>query len=308
MSEPAQAVFKTEGSSQEIQVHFNPASLQLTVANKLGPAKSKDKKGGRQVVSEASAKLALELVFDTTGSLDNVCDTTVQVARLMGEKGKPSPQVTFSWGAFRFTGIVDSYKETLEFFSADGVPLRASVSLGMTREEDVFERGPSGRKAAGWSGDAEEPAEVSPAPGSSTTETATQGGQPAAGRALAESNGLNNMRFPDSPSLVVNASASASLSPPVAFASGSASASLGGSSVGFASGSASAGLDAFSGLRTPSFSASGAAQLDTRRLVPRVETSAHATSGSSFELGGRVLSRGGRLGAGARGRIRFEQE
>jgi hypothetical protein len=290
MSEPAQATFKVEGSSQELKVHFNPAALQLTVANKLGPSKSKDKKGGRQVVSEASAKLALELVFDTTGSLENVCDTTVKVAQLMGDKGKPAPQVTFSWGAFRFTGIVDSYKETLEFFSADGIPLRATVSLGMTREEAVFERGPQGRKAAGWSGGASEPAEVRPPPGRSTTDTATQAGAPAAGRALAAQNGEESMRFPLSPSLVVDGSVS--LSPPVAFASGGAG--------------VQALQGAFSGLRTPALR--NIAPLDTERFIRRVETAAYSTSGSSFDLGGRALSRGGQLSLSSRSRLRFEEE
>lgn len=291
MSEPALATFTVEGSSQELKVHFNPAALQLTVANKLGPSKSKDKKGGRQVVSEASAKLALELVFDTTGTLENVCDTTVKVAQLMGDKGKPAPQVTFSWGAFRFTGVVDSYKETLEYFSADGIPLRATVSLGMTREEAVFERGPQGRKAAGWSGGsgASEPAQVRPPPGRSTTDTATQAGAPAAGRALAAQNGEESMRFPQSPSMVVEDSVP--LSPPAAFASG-------GPELSAAQGSF--------GLRTPV--ARGIAQLDTERFIRRVETTAYSTSGSSFDLGGRVLTRGGQLSLSSRSRLRFEEE
>lgn len=290
MSEPAQATFQVEGSSEELKVHFNPAALQLTVANKLGPGKSKDKKGGRQVVSEASAKLALELVFDTTGSLENVCDITLKVAQLMGDKGKPAPQVTFSWGAFRFTGIVDSYKETLEFFSADGIPLRATVSLGMTREEAVFERGPQGRKAAGWSGGESEPAEVRPPPGRSTTDTATQAGAPAAGRALAAQNGEESMRFPQSPSLVMDGSVP--LSPPVAFASGGAA--------------AQALQGAFSKLRTPALR--GLAPLDTERLTRRVETAAYTTSGSSFDLAGRALSRGGQLSLSSRSRLRFKED
>ena len=44
----------------------------------------------------------------------------------------PANPCLFLWGTFQFTGLVDSYNETLEFFSASGVPLRASVSLSLT--------------------------------------------------------------------------------------------------------------------------------------------------------------------------------
>ncbi|MCP3100753.1 hypothetical protein LZ198_17935 [Myxococcus sp. K15C18031901] len=306
MSAPRKATFTPKGQAP-IEVHFNPASLQLTLSTKLNEQKSK-KKGGRQVVNEGTAKLAVELVFDTTDTLENVCDTTVKVARLLGEKGKPPPFVAFEWGAFKFEGIVDSYKETLDFFSADGVPLRSSVSLGMTQDEDIFARGAEGQRAEGWSpsgGGADSQAQVAPPPGGGTTTTATQAGAPSAGRAIAAMNGEESMRFPRSAVLTVDVSAT--LSPPAAFASGGL-----GVSVGIGGGGAG-GLPslqgAFSGLRMPSVSASAGVRLDASRLVQRVETHTHATEdGASFELGGRMLSRGSRLGGNTRVRMRFEEE
>ena len=41
----------------------------------------------------------------------------------------------FEWGSFIFQGVVDSMDETLDYFSEEGVPLRATVSL-----EDVARR------------------------------------------------------------------------------------------------------------------------------------------------------------------------
>lgn len=329
MSAPKPAVFVIKATGKTIPTHFNPATLSITLSTKLTEAKGK--KNSVQKVNEGSAKLSVELVYDTTDTLENVCDKTVEVARLLGEKNQPPPRVTFDWGAFTFTGLVDSYKETLEFFSADGVPLRSAVSISMTRDEDIYERGDSGKRAAGWTPGAGSGASApqadapAPPPGASTTSTATQAGDPAAGRTIAAQNGEESMRFPRSPTLTVDGSAR--LAPPLSFAGegagldAAASPSLGasggfstGGSAGLSTtfgGGASAGISAsqgaFSGLRTLAASALRVTRLEPSRLIPRVETYDHATDdGAVFELGGRVRSQGSRLGRSARARIRFE--
>jgi hypothetical protein len=42
--------------------------------------------------------------------------------------------VRFSWGSFLFDGLIDSIEESIEFFSPEGKPLRASVSLGLSQQ------------------------------------------------------------------------------------------------------------------------------------------------------------------------------
>ena len=44
------------------------------------------------------------------------------------------PGVRFSWGSFLFDGLIDSIEESIEFFSPEGKPLRASVSLGLSQQ------------------------------------------------------------------------------------------------------------------------------------------------------------------------------
>ena len=44
------------------------------------------------------------------------------------------PGVRFSWGSFLFDGLIDSIEESIEYFSPDGKPLRASISLGMSQQ------------------------------------------------------------------------------------------------------------------------------------------------------------------------------
>jgi len=43
--------------------------------------------------------------------------------------------VRFIWGSFQFDGIMESMEESLEFFSSDGRPLRASVTVGLTQQK-----------------------------------------------------------------------------------------------------------------------------------------------------------------------------
>ena len=38
------------------------------------------------------------------------------------------PGVRFLWGSFQFEGVVESMEQSLEFFSPEGIPLRASIS------------------------------------------------------------------------------------------------------------------------------------------------------------------------------------
>ena len=70
----------------------------------------------------------MELVFDTTATGEDVRDDTDKMARLLKPHGRAASRcrrsVEFSWGVYRFTGMVEQYKETLDFFSASGVPLR----------------------------------------------------------------------------------------------------------------------------------------------------------------------------------------
>ncbi|NOJ80752.1 CIS tube protein [Myxococcus xanthus] len=199
---PESASFINESNGEEVLVHFNPSSLQYTVTNKLQNAQGQE---NQQFVSESSAKLTLELVFDTTGTGANVCDHTIRIAQFMGAKSQIPPDVTFRWGAFEFTGLVDTYRETIDFFASDGIPLRSTVSVGMTRQQRVFSRG---------------------AEGESSRQMAAARDQPIS-RAVAEQNSEDNPRFPSQDVMTVDPSVP--LAPPTAFATGGAlSAGVGG--------------------------------------------------------------------------------
>jgi hypothetical protein len=208
---------------QPIDVHFNPVSLQHTISNSM----KEEGKGNakKQFVSQSTAKLTMDLVFDTTADGQDVRTYTVKIAQLMEPDEKKVPAIVkFEWGTYTFQGVVDSFKETIDFFAPTGVPLRASVSIALSRQDKVFEPGKPSKFDTQGSLDAE-PVEVPSGALDDATTTAASGGDPAAGRQIAAFNGLESMRFTAGAALTV--SASVKLSPPVAFATGGAGAGFG---------------------------------------------------------------------------------
>src|SRR5262245_9459137 len=136
-----QAVFKPQSGSQKgarIQVHFNPVSLEFTITNTL-----KDQGNGntkKQYVSKSTGKLSMQLVFDTTHSGDDVRVTTDKIGKFMQpDSQKIPPVILFEWGSYKFQGMVETFKETIDFFSPIGVPLRATVNLTISQQDEVFE-------------------------------------------------------------------------------------------------------------------------------------------------------------------------
>jgi hypothetical protein len=143
--EPAQ-----ENKKKVVEVQFNPQTLTVRFSNQVTGT---EQIGGaaRQFVGKGSTTLSLDLWFDVTApsakgsvqSKDDVRQLTKEVIYFIkpeerivdGEKGLLPPGVRFVWGTFLFEGFVDSLSEALEFFSADGKPLRSKISLSITQQE-----------------------------------------------------------------------------------------------------------------------------------------------------------------------------
>ncbi|GHO87627.1 CIS tube protein [Dictyobacter formicarum] len=129
----------------KVAVHFNPQSLQVSyqTTGVTGAEASVQQLALQEVPAQRTgfgSTLSLDLVFDTTQSGQDVRNTTLDLARMIqpGVKDNnnanitPSiPIVRFCWGTFLFNGNIQSLNETLEFFSEQGIPLRATVSLSM---------------------------------------------------------------------------------------------------------------------------------------------------------------------------------
>lgn len=280
MSGTSGAQFAAEGPgapSTPLPVQFNPASLKLSVTNTIQDDQQPGSQG-LQSVRKSATKLEVELVFDSTESGSDVRDAT-GVLKAMGRPGGTStptlPQVTFTWGVFSFRGVIESLQETIDFFSAAGVPLRSTVQVTMqSLELDVVLAGSKGAAAGGGAGAANAGVSVAPPPppGTGATGTGAQAGAAGAGRAIAAANGLESMRFTAGAGLAV--SASVQLSGPVGFsASAGAGASFGASAgAGFSAG-AGGGFSASAGARVSASAGLG------------FSAGAGATAGASFGAG-----------------------
>jgi hypothetical protein len=131
----------TFDTNKAIPVQFNPASLRVTYSVSGGQgSQSASANTGKQTASTQptsySASLSVDLVFDTSQSGKDVRNEyTLKVASMLTKPGsKKMALVQFHWGQFIFKGSIPSMTETLDFFSEDGVPLRATVSLQMNEQ------------------------------------------------------------------------------------------------------------------------------------------------------------------------------
>jgi hypothetical protein len=161
------AIFQNEINKESwMTVQFNPETLKVSFANQVVvPSGGGDKKGtpGMQFVGAGSTKLSVQLWFDLTvpdsppttstsfsagppqvsvGQIDDVRKLTQKVAYFITPKQAQDdknkfipPGVRFIWGSFQFDGLMDSLEESLEFFSSEGKPLRASVSFSLSQQK-----------------------------------------------------------------------------------------------------------------------------------------------------------------------------
>ena len=306
------ATFESKSGPQAqrvtVQAHFNPESLQYTVQNTLKEEGKGAKK--KQHVSQTTAKLSMQLVFDTTDTGEDIRLYTDDMAKLLQPykdgNNKAPPIVEFGWGVYRFTGVVEQYKETIDFFAAAGVPLRSTVDVTLSSNEPAFESSHSPSAAVDGDLSAEEPT-VHPqaGPGQNTGPGGAAGlanalGDPRAARAIASLNGSASLRFGAGASLAVGGGVQ--LQAAAAFSTGiSASAGIGigigagagigiGASAGAGIGvSAGASGGAFSGLRA---SASSSLSLPSGRALFGAGSNVSTGASAQFAAGGRAEARG----------------
>lgn len=297
-------------STDAVLVQFNPTSLSYSVQNTL------EKKGrdanAKQFVAQTTAKLEFDLVFDSTHDGADVRGETDRIKQFLnpGDKSSNKDQapalVGFRWGTYLFKGILESFKENLDFFSAEGVPLRSTLKIGLSSQDpkDVFAELPAGH-----------PDEAAAAGGGvslaamgqrGTSGMAAQGGNAGAGRALAASNGFESMRNPGAGVAAV-ASGGVQLKAAVGFSAG-VSVGVGlGLGIGASAGAGASSLQAFAGLGSPK-AASGTPTLNTRALMPAAPSPGTAM-GSGFALGGQAVSAsssGMKADMGPSARIKFD--
>lgn len=201
---------KAVNPERTVKVQFNPETLKVAFSNTLEqPSGSGDQRGSppQRFVGAGTTKLTCQLTFDVTQeqpagaqAVDDVRKLTQKVAYFITprmSKGKfVAPAVRFIWGTFQFDGVMESMEESLEFFSPEGKPLRATVSLGLSQQkitdyafakaEDASSKAPP---TAGTRPYTEAPA------GATVQSLAAAQGAGADWQAIAAANGIENPRL-----------------------------------------------------------------------------------------------------------------
>ena len=147
--------------SQPISVQFNPETLKVSFSNQVAQSdKAGSQTGGSaiQFVGAGTTKLSLQIWFDvsaqppeTASPVTDVRDLTRKVVYFITPHQNAQgqwlpPPVRFTWGSFQFDGIMDAVEESLELFSNEGLPLRASMSLSLSQQKimDLARKKPGG--------------------------------------------------------------------------------------------------------------------------------------------------------------------
>ncbi|KAA3660141.1 MAG: LysM peptidoglycan-binding domain-containing protein [Calditrichaeota bacterium] len=155
-AEISEVTFDQNGKAQDvdkgvkIKVQFNPETLRLRYSNQSSGG-NQPGRSAIQHVTPGTTNLSLDLWFDVTGELpedessdiNDVRKITSKLTYFMKQKSEGSgeeqswipPGLRFLWGTFIFEGVMDSLDETLEYFSEEGRPLRAKVSISLSKQE-----------------------------------------------------------------------------------------------------------------------------------------------------------------------------
>jgi hypothetical protein len=256
-----------------VPIQFNPQTLKVSFQNKTAGG---EQPGGasKQAVGNFSTKLSVELLFDTSAEGTDVRKYTKDISFFIrpdpdsgsaANSERVPPGVQFEWGSFIFRGVMDSIDETLDYFSEEGVPLRATISLSITRQEFELKQR---NGAAGGGGQPLEPAELR----DSIQALAGRDGKSGDWKLIAAANNIDDpLRL--SAGALINVNAGAGIS---AGASASAGANI--------TGGASAGVNVSGGA---SVSASALAKASAGAGVSaRAAASASASAKASAGAGG----------------------
>lgn len=138
--------------THRVSVQFNPETLRVQFANQIVPprnpaaAQDQSENASTQFVGRGTTKLSVQLWFDVTAlpsdkSAGDVRELTKDVIYfIMPQQDEDDrnvyrpPGIRFVWGSFKFDGIVEGLDESLEFFSSDGRPLRASITMNLSQQ------------------------------------------------------------------------------------------------------------------------------------------------------------------------------
>ena len=142
-----------------ITVQINPATLRLQMANTADFGK--DVGRPKTQYQGSTSTLSFDLVFDTAdeGTTADPVDVRTRVRPLeqflLPKKGNAKaapPRVQFTYGTLTVVGVMSTLNVDYDFFSSNGVPLRAKCAVTIKEQKPEFDAnltGPGANTGAG---------------------------------------------------------------------------------------------------------------------------------------------------------------
>lgn len=113
-------------------VNFNPREYTVRKSTQWEPHKSPGLDSPEiEFTSGNSMTLSMELFFDTYEIGKDVREHTDQILGLanVDETIHRPPRVLFSWGGFKFEGILEEVTQRFTMFTSSGMPVRATLQV-----------------------------------------------------------------------------------------------------------------------------------------------------------------------------------
>lgn len=124
--------FITPENEAPIPVLFNPTQYRLDKGNTIAEIGVPGLDSPiLQYVRGNTRTLSMELFFDTYEQQTDVREHTNRIYGLLGIRGETHvpPICTFTWGDFIFRCVLDSVSGRFTLFLAEGVPVRATLTV-----------------------------------------------------------------------------------------------------------------------------------------------------------------------------------
>lgn len=127
------AKIKVEGTSQTIDVMFNPSEYTISYTV-LTAAQSNNNTSNPSFNEVTLDDFTVKLIFDTYEKKSDVRKLTNNIERLTlptveGAERKKPPICLFIWGNFTYKGIVSKIIQKFTLFLSDGTPVRAELDV-----------------------------------------------------------------------------------------------------------------------------------------------------------------------------------
>lgn len=147
-TEHAKAMIKIlEGrfKDQEIPVLFNPSEYSLDIGNNFQETALPGLDNPIiQFVNGNIRTLSMDLLFDTWTDKKGVdvslsTDKFADMLSIDADVHAP-PRVEFKWGRVVFKAVIESWSQRFTMFNADGLPVRANVSVAFKQYRPISEQ------------------------------------------------------------------------------------------------------------------------------------------------------------------------